>query len=207
MSHFSETPYQPLYPGWYYSYVDIPDYEDIQKELLSLLHSGIKGKQTNPDYYNVYKHQMLTTCPKLFKYLSDVGILNKFQRVLFSTNVKRSDVVHVDGFHPITRNHFSLNIPLIDCENSYTAFYKYDKPNLTCHAITYHHFAYTTMDTVEEVARVECIRPVLVNTTILHRGISDKLTRTLVGLRFFPALTIKELKQLGIKNPLVQEDV
>lgn len=200
------APYAPLYPGWYYSFLDIPNYDVIQQELLGLFKSGVISNQTNPDYYNVYT-QNIKNCPKLFEYLSNAGVFNKFQRVLFSTNIARSDVVHVDGFHPATRNHFSLNIPLIDCENSYTAFYKYDKPNLTCHAASYHHYAYTTMDQVEELARVECIKPVLVNTTILHRGITDKLTRTLAGLRFAVPLNVKELKKLGIKNPLVQEDV
>jgi hypothetical protein len=198
--------YDPLYPGWYYSYVDIPNYEEIKQELLDLYKSGIVSTRSNPDYYNVSVGD-IKNCPKLFQYLSIVGVFDKFSRVLFSTNVPRTDVVHVDGYHPTTKNHFSLNIPLIDCEDSYTAFYKYCGNHLRFKIETYHHYASMSMDKVEEIARVECTRPVLVNTTILHRGLTNKLTRTLASIRFHPALTVEELRNLGIKNPLVQEDV
>lgn len=198
--------YDPLYPGWYYSYVDIPDYDNIKKELLELLNSGVMSTQTNPDYFNVFKRD-IKNCPELFKYLTNAGVFAKFTRILFSTNVARTNVVHVDGFDPSTRNHFSLNIPLIDCDGSYTAFYKYDGKMLYFNKNTYTSFAYMSMDKVEEIARVECDRPVIVNTTILHRGITDNLSRTLAGLRFHPALTKEEMQRLGVKNPLVQENV
>jgi hypothetical protein len=45
----------------------------------------------------------------------------------------------------------------------------------------------------------------LVNTTILHRGIIPNANRTLCGIRFTSPLTHEEIKNLGIDKPFVQQ--
>ena len=197
--------YDPLYPNWYFSYVEIPKLKEIQLELLSLKYSKIISYQKSPFYYNVLKEDIVD-CPELFEYLKSKELFGKFKRLLFSTNGPTQDVTHVDGYNPLTRNHFSLNIPLIDCENSYTVFYDYKGKHLIYNQDTYNFFAWMTLDKVKELTKVECVKPMLVNTTILHRGIMEKKSRTIVGIRFSSPLTIEEIKRLGIKNPLVQED-
>ena len=200
--------YDPLYAGWYYSHIDILNFEEIRLELVKLNASKIQSYQTNADYYNLSAARIREYgCPKLFSYLDSVGLSQKFQRILFSTNINRTNVVHVDGFNPVTRCHFSLNLPIIDCEDSYTAFYHYPGKDLHYNPSTYNHYAYMGMDKVTELARVEVSKPVLVNTTILHRGICKTPTRTIAALRFTSPLTVDDMRRLGIKNPLVQEDV
>ena len=53
-------------------------------------------------------------------------------------------------------------------------------------------------DVLTEVCRVESNRPLLANTTILHRGVTQNPKRTLVGLRFSPELTTDDLRKINI---------
>jgi hypothetical protein len=197
--------YNPLYPGWYFSYVNIPNFEDIRLELVNLISTGIRSYQTNSQYYNVLKKD-INNCPKFFEYLNDTKLINKFNRILFSTNIPRQPVAHVDGYNEKTKNHFSLNLPLIDCENSYTVFYEFNGKHLYFNPETYDYYAWMSFDKVKEISKVECNKPVLVNTTILHCGSTDKSSRTIAGIRFKEPLSMEDMKQLGIKNPLMQED-
>ena len=203
--------YTPLYTDWYYSYLDIPGLEQIKTELIKFIQSTEEKYKLNPLYSNFRAEVVMNKCPLLAKYLSDVGLKEKFNRLLISgdVNVEKRAKVHVDAYDPQFTTH-SLNIGLKDYEQSYTAWYKTkriklrDSSPLGLNPST--NYAYLFMEEVEEINRIEYkLRPVLVNTTILHKGISDKSTRLICGLRFWPELTNEDIKKLGIENPHTQE--
>jgi len=204
--------YTILYPNWFYSYLDIPNLEEIQKELITLFESGVNRYERNKLYCNFPSIIVLSKCPELKKYLISKGLIGKFNRVLFSkdVNAERKTKVHVDSYDPTITTH-SLNIGLTDCKNSYTVWYKTDKTKLRDSSEfgldPVKNYAYLFLEEAEEIKRVEYNdRPVLVNTTILHRGVAEFSSRLICGLRFFPELTNGDIKRLGIINPHIQKD-
>jgi hypothetical protein len=201
--------YNPIRTNWFYSYVDVPNLDSITTELIKLSEDVVHLKRrTNPFYVNVSAEDGIDACPTLKCYLQECGILTKLNRFLFSSNQVTSSVIHVDSYDP-AYTQCSLNFALKHCENSYTAFYKtnlttlIDSGKMGLHAPS--NFAWTYAGAAEEIARVEVIRPMVVNTTILHRGITDNPFRSICGLRFIPELDEENLKQMGIKNPFTQE--
>jgi hypothetical protein len=203
--------YVPLYPTWFFSPVNIPNLDLIKKELVALEQLAEDRKDNNTIYTNIYKDIAYKHCPLLKEYLQSVGLDRKFNRILFSKRVVLNDnkKVHVDSYNPLSTTH-SLNIPLIDYEDSYTAWYKTDRQKLR-DSLRFgmepiNNFAFVWDHEVEEINRY-CYasgNAVLVNTTILHKGLSDKQTRMICGLRFFPELTTSDIKRLGIQTPYVQ---
>ena len=204
--------YSILYPDWFYSYLDIPNLEEIKKELINLLETGVERYEVNRLYCNFPSKIVLSNCPELKKYLMNARLIKKFNRVLFSkdVNAERKTKVHVDSYDPRITTH-SLNIGLADCENSYTVWYKTDKIKLRDSSEfgldPVKNYAYLFLEEAEEIKRVEYKdKPVLVNTTILHRGVAELSSRLICGLRFAPELTNDDIKRLGIKSPHIQED-
>jgi|GEM_PF-6955385 len=200
----NELRYTPINPNWFYSYVDVPNLEAIRKELINAVIAGECGVRTNPTAYNIYKEELLGSCHELHKYLKDMQLLHKFDRLLITkkTSGEADNMVHVDTYDPkyLTQ---SLNIGLIDYEGSYTSWHATEETKLHDTAqfgmVPDRNFAFIEMDKTKEVCRLYYdTRAVLVNTTILHRGNAQKANRIICGLRFVPDLTDKELIRLGV---------
>jgi hypothetical protein len=198
--------YTPLYEAWFYSYVDIPDLDKIVAELILLKQTTTNIHRINEMYENVLQPNIIN-CPNLEEYLRNVGLYNNLNRILFSSNVDKKSLVHVDSYNPIFQT-FSLNIPLIECENSYTAWYSTTNKilnDLSRFGLSPEtNFAYSDEADVTEVYRVEYTRPMLINTTILHRGIADNPRRTIASIRFNTMLSVTDMRNMGIHTPLVQ---
>lgn len=204
--------YTPLHPDWYYSSVHIDNLEKIQEELIALRQNAENSLQKNQFYRNIFKNEVFKHCPTLKEYLESVGLDQKFHRLILSTDKVSNDAtfVHVDSYDPNVSS-YSLNIPLIDCEDSYTIWYTTERKKLNdClnegmnPVINY---ACLPLSAVTEVKRFRYnAGAALLNTTILHKGYSDKTTRTICGMRFVPKLTKDDFLRLGIKNPYIQEE-
>lgn len=199
--------YQPKKPKWLYTKVKIQDLGVIQSELIEVLESSVQTTSTNSFYYSVSANQIAALCPNLILYLYNAGIANIFQRVLFSTD-KISETVHVDSAISSVCS-MALNIPLIECADSYLAFYskKSDSDliftDLQGISSTDRdkNFAIVKPDDIEEIARVEYLEPMLVNTSVLNKGIVTNPNRRMASIRFTRELTVDEVKKLGIKSP------
>jgi len=217
--------YNPLNTDWYFNYINIPNLENIQKELIEL--RSIYNKDGNV-YKGKDRYWALTskefsiteTCPLLSQYLNDVGILSKFRWILFnSASVEEPELfppfgkppIHIDSYDPKVTQ-FSINLPLIDCDNSYFAWFSTNNKKLipanyfdsSLNPATTQALAFRNNCT--EIKRVECNKPMILNTTILHKAFVYKKTRLMAGIRFNPNLDVEDMKQLGINQPLVQVD-
>jgi hypothetical protein len=173
-----ELYYKKLYKDWYYSFLEIENLNSVVKELIELRDSDVKRYYINKHYINILAEDIGDRAPLLTGYLNRVGLEKKFQRLLYSAYYEEAQAVHVDSYDPKYCS-VSLNIPLTDCENSYTAWYHTDKDQLYDikttgrdpgkHGQTVgQHFAYLPLDEVTEICRAEVTRPMLVNTTVLH---------------------------------------
>lgn len=204
--------YKSIRPDWYYSFLDIPNLDKIREEMMSYYKSeSVEFAFHSPLYKNVFRQNIdESTCPYTIEFLKSMNIYNKFERLLLSNGKTSASAVHVDTYDP-NLCQMSLNIPLEYCEGSYTAFYKSDRkffnPGHTENiSKTMRNFAWLGIEEVTEITRVEVVRPMVVNTTILHRGINDNPDRSICCFRFTPNLTFDDLKQLGIDRPFEQID-
>ena len=192
--------YRPLNPNWFFSYIDIPNLSNITQELTNLKITNVQKVSYNVYYTNVFAKTIHNSCPFLIQYLSNLKILNKFFRLLYSDNMINGSPIHVDSYDP-TYCMYSLNIPLSECDNSYTAWFDTNNKTLMQPHVSPTMFAtINNGDITKELCRVESNRPLLANTTILHRGITNNPNRSLVGLRFYPELNIDDLHRLGVYN-------
>jgi hypothetical protein len=201
-------------PDWFYSFLEIPNLEQIQNEMraINLKKKITQNRAFNSYYVNMFRQDLdEKDYPATIEWMKSAGIYEKFLRILLTQEKTTAPHIHIDSVDPEYCN-CSINIPLDYCEGTYTAFYKTKQPEAItpCFpdkgALQSRNFAWLPVEQAEEVARVETIKPVLVNTTVLHRAISEEPKRTLCCFRFSPELTYEEVKRLGIKNPFVQMD-
>jgi hypothetical protein len=212
----SDLRYKSLNKGWYYSFLTIENLDSLTKELIELRDSDVKRYYINKHYINILATDIGDRAPILTNFLKSAGLDRKFQRLLYSAYYGGAEVAHVDSYDPRYCS-VSLNLPLSDCENSYTVWYKTNKkklrditttgrdPTKVGHTIG-QHFAYLPLDETTEICRAEVVRPMLVNTTILHRGVVPSPNRTICGIRFNSELTNEEVLNLGIQQPYKQVD-
>lgn len=174
--------YTPDKPNWCYSYVDIPNLKKIQEELFIARKVCSTPFQNNPYYINFSKETIQDHIPTVLEYLRDIGVEEKLLKVKFSSilppgqGFRKVSNIHVD----VVDKHFkhSLNIPIIDCENTYTIWYRGNirlpdpkmNPFLGANANPMEYFGVVDDHEAKEICRVETVRPMIINTTIPHRG-------------------------------------
>lgn len=201
--------YTPWHSNWFYSLVNIPDLVTIQQELLQVRDTDTHTWSTNKFYKNVAAAPVLHRCPVLSQYLNSVGLLKNTVRFLYSQYLGSNvSTPHVDAYDPIFCSE-SLNIPLVDCENSYTVWYSTDREKLidSTGAELKHSAQYALCPSKDavEIKRLHAIAPAVVNTTILHKADAQSDSRVVCGIRFNRALTRQDMYNLGIARPFVQE--
>lgn len=196
--------YRPLRSHWLASPIEIDGLAAIQYELAHFQTTLAAHKTTryNSYYTNVFRDDVLPYTPMLRAWLDKNRLLNKFQRLLYTQDMREGSPPHVDTLDP---NHcqFSINIPLAHTEGTYTAWYEYTD---NTHTLTQPTRLYnpTMAATVipnsqyREIYRIETTQPLIVNTTVLHGAVCDNPLRRLVGIRFSPELNDLDLKTLGI---------
>jgi len=198
--------YTPNKPDWCYSYVNIENLEKIKQELLFVQESINPSAQYQPHYVNYFKRDIAQYIPSLCDYLKKVGLYDKFFRIIFSAKKKPGEQlrssVHVDQLSKTFI--YSLNIPLVDCEDTYTAWYSgevelFDQttnPFIGTNQDRMSHFGVVNEQNATEICRVETTKPMLINTTIPHRALTTRPGRVLSCIRFVPDLTDEEFDLL-----------
>jgi hypothetical protein len=202
--------YVPNKPDWHYTFINVSNLEKIQKELLYIRNNLSPSMQYNEHYTNYLKEHIVEYIPTLREYLEEVGVYEKLYRIVFSAKrepgQKIQSGIHVDSLDKGYT--YSLNIPLVDCENTYTAWYegpveKYDQtknPFIGTNEGALAYFGFVREHLAKEVCRVETTRPMLVNTTIPHRGLTTKPSRVISSIRFIPDLTDEEFNRIITKG-------
>ena len=189
--------YAPLNKDWFYSYLDIPNLDTITQELLMLFSTTTDKLVRNVGYVNIFRNSIVN-CPTFMSYLASKGLDNKLNRVMYTEGILGPHP-HVDSGNPKNCT-YSLNMPLVDAEDSYTVWYATDKTHLLDRSNLgqdpQQTIGWLDISDATEVARLQYTQPALVNTTILHRGLVDRPSRTLCCIRFWPELTDQEVSRL-----------
>ena len=178
-----------------YKTLDISNLDQIKKELNNVIQKDIFG------FIAVDTNLIKESCPSLIDYLRKVNLLDRWRDtgVSILTNTHRLSI-HSDSLDP--RRVYALNIPVSNCENSYTIWYKANegvKPTIDKYGEPkkmVYSFQYKSED-VEEIDRIESSNPAFVNVKVPHSGISfNDSVRYLISLRFVPNITEEEILNL-----------
>lgn len=99
----------------------------------------------------------------------------------------------LDIHHDVSLGTYSFNIPILNCENTFTAFYKCNTgPTMTYTSNNLPYFIYNEEDCVE-VHRIEMNQPHLINIKVPHTAINDTdKGRMTLSIRFDPESEILE---------------
>lgn len=199
-----------IHPEWYYSYVTIPKLKKIQEELLRMARTDLKVFINTPEYYNVSAEDLIPLIPHTVEYLKEIGLLGKFHRIMFPHQTRREDVGFVGSVHLESNQygvaHCALNIPLHNCEDSWTIWY--EATDGGAHINYTNRFAAMKKELARPIAAVRYTGPALLNTSIHHRGYRLSLDRLFASIRFTPGYILgkDDMMKFGIKNPLEQVD-
>lgn len=177
-----------------YKTLNISNLDQIKEELNNVIQKDSVG------FISGNADLIKERCPSLTNYLKKINLLDRWKNTGIVLLNNGSLPIHSDSLDP--QRIYALNIPVCNCENSYTIWYKvkdgvkpvidgYGSPKKMIYS-----FQYTPED-VEEIDRMESSNPAFVNVKIPHSGISfSESVRCLISLRFRPNLTEEEILNL-----------
>jgi hypothetical protein len=117
----------------YFKYLDIPNIETIQQQILDILPEDIINNdnvvflvKTFPELYSKIKN-----IPELAEFIKKNGWTENLVSMVFhSMSPKSTFDIHTDPI-PETMNHIRILFPVKNCEDTYTRFYTSDIPPKT----------------------------------------------------------------------------
>lgn len=150
----------------------IPDFEVIQKELLSAIDHDYKESNkphafTYPEYYMKHK------CPVFMSWLMPRLKLPVRLYRYYITPPRSSLPVHIDGTNPTVP--FALNLPLSGTKNTLHSFYETTKDNIEFKTGPGYLAATQPVDCskLEKIVDLEILEPYVTNNAVLHGVTND----------------------------------
>ena len=178
-------------PTWLYKQIDVPNLDTIQQELLNVAKCIINDIDTLiPNFHLVLREEIDAMLPYAKEYLDELGLLERWKYLAFITgNGGTSLPLHVDSTE-WEFNAYGLNIPVLNCKNSFTVFYNATLSQSIYESTDPRSVAqFCDQDTATEIDRFEATNPCWVNICIPHRPeVLHTLPRILASFRFRPEL-------------------
>lgn len=147
--------------------VKMPEFETTRQELSRVLGEDFKSKGKHA--FNVTLPEIKNSCPIFADWL--IPRLKSYPRLLrFYVTPPRSKLgAHIDGYKDIP-SPFSLNIPVMGCENTHHIFYDCDKNNQLASDDRRYLEGFVPKDStlLTEIERKEIISPCFVRNDIMH---------------------------------------
>jgi hypothetical protein len=207
--------FQPYQSDWCYYKVDIENLQQIQQESVQVFNHITGGVVPDDPEFKIVE-DLESQTPLLRKYLDSIGLSDRqyFAGLVISKDGSEFPI-HVDNITGADR-FVALNIPLINCDCTYTAWYDANitQPltevgnyaqginSNTEQAITTYNGLYYCTDAVE-IARTECNQPMLAHVGRPHRGIVEhQQLRVLMTVRFRPELSREDFKRFQLVHDL-----
>jgi hypothetical protein len=167
---------------WLYSKVEIPEFDSMVTELIGYRQTAKPWYNTNNTYTN-FKYEDGRDIPITHGFFERLGLFP--ERIVFSSDkinhLGNLTHIHIDGIGQSSEN-FAFNIPLINCEKSWTHFYDVSKSKIVA---LYPNPGWSDdgaviIDSVQYNEKCG----LLVNNGFPHRGYSELENRIIVSFRF-----------------------
>lgn len=180
-------------PDWTYQKSNLPSHDlpTIQDELIKAFRES--EKQMTIPYTSTYgemsEEHIKKLCPMLCEYLTSVGLLTSLRAVAFVSIVHdKVFQAHVD--EPPTEV-IALNIPLINCEGTYTFWYdgvvtQKPPPEYMVGHPSALEASCADESTLVQIDRVEWLCPYWINTGLIHKAVTThNQLRVVASVRFY----------------------
>ena len=153
-----------------YQFVNIPNLEIIQEELLNCIQHDYKSK-TTPHAFTYSVKYMATTCPTLMNWLVPRSKMSIRLLRFYVTPPRQNLGIHIDGGsngHPSVP--FGLNIPIIGVDNTYQIFYDCPEDNIFGNRpMGYNESLHPKdLNSLTPIDRVEITTPCFTNNSVMH---------------------------------------
>jgi len=180
-------------PEWRYRPITVDNLEAIQEELIPILHREYPDFNTGkPTFCFVLREKIEPYAPLYSKFIESFGILDRWHYSAFITiTADYNFPIHVDSLHWQSRC-YGLNIPLINCEDTYTVFYDAEIETETFFEDTNPINSSRIIKKgaiATEIDRMPASQPAWVNISIPHTPVSlHNKPRAIISARFRPEL-------------------
>ena len=186
-------------PTWLFKPIDdVTNLEKIQREFLKIFTAFYSDIfDLGHDVIQVDNGKVKKLAPNYCKFLKELGIYDIFDFIAFSGSKgiqKENCPIHIDYLN-WKESTFSLNLPIIGCENSYTIFYEVNEldgiektSRLTRRyggSIEY------PESSSKEIGRVSVNRPAWINPCIPHKPYTPHTDLRLIVLGRFTSEILK----------------
>lgn len=185
----------------FFSKIKIDNLNEIQHEILNTIDDFFQPLDTAEAKFHSANQKIKVSSKNLNNFLKSLKLYDRWIGTGLSLLKNNSLSIHTDSINP--NRIFALNIPIINCQNSYTVWYDpipNSKPVLSYYRsnespiLSYEY----NKNEVIEVARLESNVPAFVNVKLPHSAVSTSQSpRLLISLRFHPDLTEEEVYDLS----------
>ena len=183
-------------PTWLYKPINVDNLQTIQKEFKHIHTTymddlfDIAGKDIDR-LWKIDKDLIKTHAPTFIELLKKLNLLDRWALTAFSPTVATytKSMVHIDNADRNIRS-YGLNLPIQNCEGSYTVFYE-TKGKGTCGIMPWYKDSPCFLDheIIGELGRLPTLQPAFVNVSYPHGSLSEHEDfRLLISTRFFPEI-------------------
>jgi hypothetical protein len=175
-------------PEWYYKPIVVPELDIIQDEVNKFLPTLI-SKQQEIGFYYIKRDQIETLFPCYTAMLEKLGLLDRWTySAILATEGRKEFPIHVDAIDWENRC-FGLNIPILNCENSWTVWYDADI-DLSPTTDDYdprNSARFCSSKNAVELCRMPASTPAWINISKPHRPVTEhNQLRAIISARFSP---------------------
>ena len=180
-------------PKWTYKPVQITNFSAIQDELKLALYHIIPTFEYMPPAFNfVWRQDIESLIPAYCELLRSFDIFDKWEYSAFiTTNANIPFPIHVDSTEWETRC-YGLNIPVINCEGTYTMFYDAEIEDTMVTDVSDTKNSYRLIKENTNpilIDKLESSNPAWVNLSVPHAPFSThSKPRAIFSSRFTPEL-------------------
>lgn len=175
-------------PDWYCKPIDIPELSLIQDEFRNIILDRISTTANSNFYYITRQDLEKENISNYLKMLERLGLLDKWKYSAVITDYGHPFPIHVDAEDWTTRC-YALNIPILNCEDSYTVWYdaEIDPDPFTSDQRSSARLCIE--NTAKELYSHPVANPAWVNISIPHRPVTHhKKFRAVLSARFSPEI-------------------
>lgn len=172
----------------YWKYINIPNWEKLRDQIIEFKKIALKSEELSECWQCYFYDTLKKELPELVDAFATLGLTPR-QMILFDNapndlndknhKTKNAVFVHIDArdderdetdFDPTN----AINIPLINCENSYTLFFEIDLPNgrhpddIHVYYPEYYQCGGMDLTLIKEVDRFTLNKPAILRVNVPH---------------------------------------
>jgi hypothetical protein len=179
-------------PTWLYKPIQIDNLKEIQAEILPIILKKIPNFISEPpNFYRLLPEDIVPYAPSYVELIKTVGIYDRWLlSAVITTNRGIITPIHVDNKN-WQKNCYGLNIPIVNCEGTYTVWYDAEIGDSLYEAGDWRDTACTQKENTpaREIGRWEMSKSAWINVSIPHQAVSTHMKpRAIISARFDPEL-------------------